>query len=203
MSVNRKLSLVLALGAVLFAALGLATVALAGRDGNAPNTPFALLEIEVAEDVTAVVFDEAPVYDDGWPAHGNPFITMGYIYPKGTLDGTNGVLYDGEGNPYPEFDSVLGTWICYGRAIGEAGHAATGPWAVSTQIFQFDEVYGNATLVTSGVETMEVGAPVVRAVTGGTGAFLAARGEATQALLGMHEETGAVNIAFAMTVLAK
>lgn len=203
MSMNRKLSLIVAVGAVLFAALGLATVALAGRKDKGPNAPFELLEIEVAEDVTAVVFDEAPVYDDGWPAHGNPFITMGYIYPKGTLNGTNGVLYDDEGNPYPEFDSVLGTWICYGRAIGEAGHAATGPWAVSTQIFQFNEAYGNATLVTSGYETMEVGAPVVRAVTGGTGAFLAARGEATQALLGMQEETGAVNIAFAMKVLTK
>lgn len=201
---NRKFSLVLAALVVLAASLAVVASALAGRDRSEQKDQVELLEIEIAEDVTAVVFDEAPVYDDGWPAHGNPFITMGYIYPEGTLNGSNGVAYDEDGNPQPEFESkVLGTWICYGRAIGEAGHATTGSWAVSTQVFQFNEAYDNATLVTTGYETMDVGAPIVRAITGGTGPFLAARGEATQALLGIAEETGAVNISFSIELLTK
>lgn len=203
MSFNRKLSLTL-IALVVIAGLAAAAGVMAGRDRDGQNDQVEMLEIEIAEDVTQVVFDEAPVYDDGWPAHGNPFITMGYIYPKGTLTGANGVVYDEDGNPQPEFaDKVLGTWVCYGRAIGEAGHAVTGPWAVSTQIFQFNDVYDNATLVTNGYESMEVGASITRAITGGTGSFAAARGEATQVLLGMNEDTGAVNIGFALEVLGK
>jgi len=203
MTFNRKRSLIL-VALIVVASLVITASALARRDPGAGHGRSELLELEIAEDVTAVVFDEAPVYDDGWPAHGNPFITMGYIYPKGTLIGTNGVIYDESGNPQPEFeDKVLGTWVCYGRAIGEAGHAVTGPWAVSTQIFQFNEAYGNATLVTHGYESMEVGAPIVRAVTGGTSRFATARGEATQSLLGMNEDSGAVNISFAIELLEK
>lgn len=203
MTFNRKRSLVL-VALIVVASLVIAASALARRDPGERPGRSELLELEIAEDVTAVVFDEAPVYDDGWPAHGNPFITMGYIYPKGTLNGTNGVIYDENGNPQPEFeDKVLGTWVCYGRAIGEAGHAATGPWAVSTQVFQFNEAYDNATLVTHGYESMEVGAPIVRAITGGTSRFAAARGEATQSLLGMNEDSGAVNISFAIELLEK
>ena len=33
------------------------------------------------------------------PAYGNPFVTEGYLYPSGTLGGSNGVLPDGR----PEF----------------------------------------------------------------------------------------------------
>ena len=55
-----------------------------------------VLRFDVAEDMSRFVFDEVPVYDeDSYPAHGNSFVTIGYIYPEGTLDGTNGVLADG------------------------------------------------------------------------------------------------------------
>ena len=43
------------------------------------------LEVDIAEDGTRFVIDEAPVFDDGFPAYGNPFVTQGYIYPAGTL----------------------------------------------------------------------------------------------------------------------
>ncbi len=124
---------------------------------------------------------------------------MGYIYPKGTLNGSNGVVYDENGNPSPEFeDKVLGIWVCYGRAINEAGHTVSGPWAVSTQLFQFNDVYDNATIVTMGFESMEIGPSQVRAIVGGSGSFLDAQGETIQTLLGMDEETGAVNISLAI-----
>lgn len=169
----------------------------AGQEATGrPETEIELLEVEVAEDVTKVVFDEGPVFEDGYPAHGNPFITQGYIYPKGTLDGTNGVIIDEEGHAVPEFpDKVIGTWVCYGRAIGDGAHAETGAWAVSTQVFQFNEAYDNALLVTSGYESLELNAPVVRAITGGAGSYLAARGQATQELFGMTADMG-VNLRF-------
>jgi len=71
-----------------------------------------VIEFDVAEDMTRFVMDEAPVYEEsGLPAHGNPFVTVGYIYPKGTLDGSNGVLADGQ----PAFpDKVIGKWVCRG-----------------------------------------------------------------------------------------
>ena len=64
-----------------------------------------LREFEVAEDPNRFVFDTAIVDANGMPAHGSTFITQGYIYPAGALNGSNGVLADGS----PEFpDKVLG-----------------------------------------------------------------------------------------------
>jgi hypothetical protein len=39
------------------------------------------------------------VHEDDLPAYGNSFITQGYIYEYGTLNGSNGVLPNGK----PEF----------------------------------------------------------------------------------------------------
>jgi hypothetical protein len=47
---------------------------------------------DVAEDHTRFHFDERPVFEDGMPKAGNPFVTQGYIYPAGMLDGKDGVL---------------------------------------------------------------------------------------------------------------
>lgn len=46
-----------------------------------------LASFDVAEDLSRFVFSPAPVFDDGMPAYGNAFVTQGYIYPAGTLDG--------------------------------------------------------------------------------------------------------------------
>ena len=65
-----------------------ATLATAAFAGGAPT------RFDVAEDQTRFVFASAPVFEeDGYPAHGNPFVSQGYIYPAGTLEGNaTGVL---------------------------------------------------------------------------------------------------------------
>ncbi len=45
-----------------------------------------LAGFDEAEDLSRFVFAPAPVFDDGMPAYGNPFVTQGYIYHAGTLD---------------------------------------------------------------------------------------------------------------------
>jgi hypothetical protein len=151
-----------------------------------------VLEFDVAEDMSRFVFDEAPVDDNGMPAHGNPFITVGYLYPKGTLNGSNGVLEDGS----PEFpDQVLGTWVCRGWFYGDGGAATAGPWVITTQIYNFGEEYGEVTLVSEGYELADVGVPVKRAITGGTGPYSQVRGEANQTFLGFNGSEG-VNLTF-------
>lgn len=142
------------------------------------------LEFEVAENVTRFAFDETKTFDDGMPAHGGTFITQGYIYPKGTLNGTNGVLPDGS----PEFpDKVIGEWSCRGWFVGDAAHTEAGPLALSTQTYQLGEEYGNLLIVSEGYEVLSE-TPFKRAITGGTGPYQQARGEVTQTLLGMTEE---------------
>ena len=150
---------------------GLLTAAVIGFAATLAAAPAAIAEVmkfEVAEDGNRFAFDESRVYDDGMPSHGSGFVTQGYLYPAGTLNGSNGVLADGT----PEFpDKVIGEWICYGYMIGEAGHATTGEWVVSTQIYKFTGDHANATVVTNGFELADLNTPARRAVTGGTGAF--------------------------------
>jgi hypothetical protein len=130
------------------------------------------------------------------PAHGNEFVTMGYIYPKGTLNGSNGVLPDGS----PEFpDQVIGEWICRGWFIGEGGNATTGPWVITTQIYDLGEEYGDVSLVTDGYELSDFNTVIKRAITGGTGKYNEARGEAEQVLLGFNPTEGVV-LRFKLTV---
>ena len=77
------------------------------------------------------------------PAYGNPFVTEGYIYPADTLDGTNGVLANGD----PEFpDLVIGKWVCRGYMIGDGAHTETGVWVVSTQTYDLGENPGDKIL---------------------------------------------------------
>src|SRR5262249_3667893 len=64
-----------------------------------------IIRFEVSENAKRFVFDETPLFDDGAPTYGNEFVTEGYIYPAGTLNGTNGVNPDGS----PEFpNKVIG-----------------------------------------------------------------------------------------------
>ena len=52
-------------------------------------------------------------------------------------------------------------------------------------------MYGNGkkqTIVTDGFESPEVGEVVTRAITGGTGRYMRARGEHRQEFLGLHPE---------------
>lgn len=172
---------------VAFAGLALA----AGDDDQSATVE--TLKFDVAEDMTRFAFDETKVFDDGLPAHGSSFVTEGYIYEYGTLSDSNGVLADGS----PEFpDKVIGKWVCKGWFVGDAAHATEGVWVVTTQIYNFGEEYGNTTLVSEGYESAEIGEALARAITGGTGEYVGAKGTANQTLLGFNEGTEGVNLRF-------
>ena len=162
------LAAVTSLGTVAGASLASASD---GHDNNRKNRT---LEVDVAENGTRFVIDETPVFDDGFPAYGNPFLTQGYIYPAGTLNGSNGVNPDGS----PEFpDKVIGEWSCSGYFIADGAHTTEGSWVYSTQLFAFgaDADTGAETVVVTGYEGAEVGEIVTGAITGGTGAYVTAR----------------------------
>ena len=111
------------------------------------------IRFDVAEDASKFSFDETPVFPDGMPAYGNPFITQGYIYPFGTLNGTNGVKPDGS----PEFpNKVLGRWFCRGWFIGDGAHTQSGPMVMTHQLYDFGSQIGRATIATDGYELADV-----------------------------------------------
>jgi hypothetical protein len=177
--------------AVLIATALLTLFALAQESPQAGT-----LRFDVAEDATRFVFAEAPVHEDGMPAYGNAFVTQGYIYPEGTLDGSNGVNPDGS----PEFpDLVIGEWTCRGWFIGDGAHTESGPMVITTQFYVFGEELGGGTLVTEGYELSDIGVPGSRAITGGSGAYREARGEGNQTLLGFNASEG-VNLRFEIQV---
>lgn len=142
---------------------------------------------EVAENGTRFAFDEAPVFDDGMPGYGNPFVTEGYIYEEGTLADGGGVNPDGSPT-HPE--AVIGTWICEGTLIGDGARTESGPWVVSTQVFDFDEFDGLDAVITSGVEISDIGEEVQRAVIGGTGEHVGAVGTQHQVLEAFNDSAG-------------
>jgi hypothetical protein len=141
--------------------------------------------VEVAEDLTRLTFTKDYLFDDGLPGAGTGFVTYGYIYPEGTLNGSNGVLPDGS----PEFpDKVLGEWICSGWMIRDGAHTPSGPYGVTEQLFQFNEAYDNAAIVTYGFEKADLNTPFGRVIEGGTGQFAAVQGEQQQTLLTVADD---------------
>ncbi len=166
----------------LLAALGL-SAAVAVADDDPEN-----LTVEVAEDGTRFVFDEAPVFDNGYPAYGNGFVTQGYIYPEGTLDGTDGVNADGS----PEFpDEVIGEWTCWGYFVGDGANTTEGAWVVTTQVFDFhSSTLGGESIITTGFEAPADAGTAIRAVVGGTGRYRDAGGQASQVTLGHNASDG-------------
>ena len=177
---------------VLLMAFAVACVA----QGNSLSESANVVRFDVAEDASRFVFDEAPVFEDGMPAHGNTFVTQGYIYEYGTLKGGNGVLADGS----PEFpDKVIGEWTCRGVFVGAGAHTETGAWVVTTQLYNFGSELGQNTLVTEGYEIADVNVNIKRAITGGTGEYAQTRGEIAQALLGFNGSEG-VNLRFEMMI---
>jgi hypothetical protein len=145
----------------------------------------ALSAFDVAEDLSRFVYDKAPVFDDGMPAYGNAFVTQGYVYPAGTLDGgVEGTTPDGS----PAFpDKVIGTWTCDGYYVGDGFRTETGTVVVTRQVIVFDD---GDLLITQGPELAETDIAIVRAVTGGTGDYAAAPAEIHQTLLGMSDGYG-------------
>ena len=161
-----------------------AIAAMQGDDG--------VLRFDVAEDMTRFAFDPDLTHDDGMPAYGSAFITSGYIYPAGTLDGTNGVNPDGT----PEFpEKVLGQWVCRGWFVGDGARTANGAMVITTQLYTYGGELGHAMLVSDGYELADVGVQIDRAITGGTGPFTGADGVARQAFLGFNASEG-VNLTY-------
>lgn len=145
-----------------------------------------LKAFDVAEDLSRFVFPpNAPMHEDGMPDYGTPFITQGYIYPAGTLDGgVEGTLEDGS----PAFpDLVIGVWTCDGYLVGDGMHTETGDLVISRQIYQFES---GDILVSHGSELVDAGVPVTRAITGGTGDYVDVGAEITQVMLGMTDGYG-------------
>lgn len=145
---------------------------------------------DVAEDHTRIFMAEAPLHENGYPAHGNAFISQGYIYPAGTLEAdTVAVLEDGS-PAFPE--RVLGIWTCDGYFVGEGANATSGVWIISRQVFAFED---GDTIITQGTEMVDTGVENLRAITGATGDFAGQTGSMVQTLLGFSERM-TVNVTF-------
>jgi hypothetical protein len=154
-----------------------------GKDG--------VLRLETAEDHTRFVWAGNPPLTEGFPANDAAFVAQGYIYPAGTLKGTDGVLEDGS----PEYpDKVLGQWTCYGWWVGAGEAIETAPW-VSTHVFNFGGEPGKAMLLTTGYDIDDLVIPIDRAVTGGSGPYAAARGVQTEVNVG-YNTTNGINIKY-------
>lgn len=149
-----------------------------------------LTAFDVSENHTRIFMANAPMHENGMPAHGNAFISQGYIYPAGTLEAdTRGVTADG----LPAFpDLVLGTWTCDGYFVGEGANAKTGVWIISRQVFAFED--GN-TIITQGTEIADTGIENPRPITGATGDYADHSGSMVQTLLGFSEQM-TVNVRF-------
>ena len=146
-----------------------------------------VMRVDVVENGARFVFDPSITFEDGMPAYGSNFVTEGYIYPEGTLNGSNGVLEDGS----PEFpDLVLGEWTCFGAFVGDGMYTESGNLVITNQVFSFYGEDGNSTLVSTGFELIDIDVPVERAITGGTGAYNGASGTQTQELLGFTDYMG-------------
>lgn len=166
----------------------------------------ARIAFDVVELASGFHFDEAPIDDNGMPLYGNPFITQGVIYPKGVIgvdeNGfSNGAIVevDEHGNEIarPEFpELVVGTWICRGAVFSADGfNIESGPTVHTEQLFDFHGVaggHGAISLSTTGLELIDQGVPIARAVTGGTGPYRRARGEMEQTFVGLNASEGFV-----------
>ncbi|MCB0193696.1 MAG: hypothetical protein KDJ65_17240 [Anaerolineae bacterium] len=201
MSNVRSIKWITLLSVMLILTLGGAVVAFAstGENTSLVEADTQLLKFDVAEDMSRFVFDESVTFEeDGMPAYGSSFITQGYIYEYGTIDDTSGVLPNGE----PEFpEKVIGEWTCRGFFVGDGAHSASGPMVITTQLYNFGDELGVKTLVTEGYELAEFDVAITRAITGGTGEYVGATGEAHQTLLGFNASEG-VNLRYEIEVEA-
>ena len=155
------------------------------------------LRLEIVENGTKFTVDSSPAFADGLPAYGAKLITEGYIYPAGTVSGTNGVLPDGS----PEFpDKVIGHWTCRGWFVGDGAHTTTGPMVVTHQLLDFGPKAGDESITSDGFEYADVGLQIRRAITGGTGQYARARGEQLQTLLAFPNNAGGVTLGIVLEI---
>lgn len=161
-----------------------ATATFAGSRFESP------LRVEVSEIGSRFVTDPDVVDDGGLPRRGNDFVTEGYVYEAGTVtcteEGCDGVIYDAEGVPAPEFpDRVIGTWTCWGTHTEDAATTTSGPIVATTQQYDLGDELGDESILTSGFERVD-DVPIIRAIIGGTGGLDISSGTATQSLGGLN-----------------
>ena len=184
---NRFLHLLTVLGLVSFLTMGAAGV-VGGDDDDVLR-----LRFDVAQDgSTFVVLGPT---DGGFSLQGASFSVLGYVYPKGTLQGgaVSGTNADGS----PSFpDKVIGTWSCRGWFTKPDAVDVTGAVLVGTQLWDFNlDKPGSRTIVTDGIDLSvndeDFGVPFKRAIAGGTGRkFKGASGEQIEINFGFNESLG-------------
>lgn len=123
------------------------------------------------------------------PNRGDTFIVQGRIFPGGTIPKGNNVFS-------PDRDGSIGQWICRGTWLVNSAELAAGasPAFDTTQIYLLPD--DSRQLFSEGLEGPQA---VLRAVTGGTGAFSGVHGEVRQELLGTNE-TGLFNLRFTFRI---
>lgn len=142
------------------------------------------ITVDVAEDFAKFV--PAPPIVNGAPQRGSFFITEGKIYPAGTIQG-NGATF----NPAdPAGPMATGRWFCSGTHLVPATDipATSEPWVYTSQLYFLPD--DKSSIGTSGLEQT---APIIRAVTGGTGKFNRLAGVQKQEFLGFNQ-SGGVNL---------
>jgi hypothetical protein len=176
---------------ITFAFAVLAALVVAPGAASAQNTQENLF-FDVAEDGTRFSFDEAPLLPNGFPAYGNPFVTIGYLYNSGRLTvDSSGTVNGVNANGTPQFpNDVKGTWHCRGWFIGDGAATLTGAWDITHQIY---DITGKGQIMTDGLELVDIGVQGDRAVTGGTDLYHRSSGEQRQTLLGFNQ-TGGVGL---------
>lgn len=180
--------------AVLIAAI-IPFVTVSQSEGDPTN---GFIAFDIAEDGTRFVFDETPVHTDGLPDYGGEFTTQGYIYPAGTLSERDGVTTGVNPDGSPQFpDKVIGTWTCFGTHVGHGAHTRTGAWVATTQIFEIEGAMGRQTIVTSGMELVDLNVPVRRAIVGTTNMGNLNNSEQVQTMTGFNASNGvALKVSF-------
>jgi hypothetical protein len=136
--------------------------------------------VDVAEDFDGK-FVSTPVNPaDTEPRRGSWFLTEGNIFPPYTIQG-NGSTFD------PGSPGAIGKWICRGTHLVSLTEILNGAplWVATTQNYLLPG--DNRMLTTDG---REGSVPIVRAVTGGTGAFRGFVGEQHQEFLGLNAKNG-------------
>ena len=151
--------------------------------------------VGIQDRIFTKTFKELDIAVNGFTAviQDRAFIVEGYMYPAGTLDGTNGINPDGT----PEFpDLVLGVWICSGWFTNERPDSAFIVGARTSQTFEFnDQEPGKDMIVSYGLEPAEFEVVFERAIIGGTGEYAHLTGGVQkQRIIGVNS-AGTVNMA--------
>jgi hypothetical protein len=162
-------------------------------EGNNENT--ITLKFDVAEDNTRFKIEREPVRKGDQMTYRLAFTAYGYIYKADTLDGSSGVLPNGQAE-FP--DKVIGEWTSRGYFTSDNPQTEAGLWVMSTHVYNFGDESRKATLVTEGYESTTINESVRRKLIKGTGDYSRAGGKATQKLLGINA-SGGVNLHLVLT----